>query len=135
MNEIREISNQVKLYGSIISAPSSLLHVFDSPQGDGTPYIKIEKDLYKYIIEERGMTFEARATDQCETLLYWLMRDVISAMASAFELSNRLPNADSRRLSFLHQIDLMRMIKTEWAEMRAEEMNKILKQTPYVDEI
>lgn len=132
---ICELQEKVNMLGLLINIPSRDLHIFSSPPGDGTPYIAIENGEYHYIYSERGVEFSKRSTKSLDELLYWIMFDFIHKVAVHYEVNNRIPNKDGRRIIFPMIIDMMEKINPEWGVKVKNELNKILHNSPYEDEI
>lgn len=130
---VNEIQDKVNLLGSIINIPSKDLHIYPSPPGDGTPHIAIEGDSYNYVYSERGIEFCRRTTSSLDELLYWIMFDFIHKIAVRYELKNRVPYHDGRRIIFPMIIDLMAKINPEWGIRVKNEINNTLQNSPYDD--
>lgn len=129
---IRTIVNQ---YGTKIGIPIGELQIYDGPQGDGTPYIQVNGNTYFYIIEERGYVFEKRETSDFDTLLYWLMSDIVFSLASEYELNHRNPHQDSRRVLFEKELKLMQSLEPAWYVQKRKEIENTLFNSPYVDKV
>ncbi|MBD3213081.1 MAG: hypothetical protein GF311_10780 [Candidatus Lokiarchaeota archaeon] len=132
---ITTIRRKVKEYGKIINAPARSLRVFTTSDGFGTPYIEIGTNEYSYIISERGSELERRRTNDLDTLLYWILSDIVSNMAEEWELEHRKPNEDSRRQLFAKEIELMEQLEPKFAKWKKKEIREILKKYPYDDEL
>ena len=132
---INQIRQQIRAYGAMIDAPPQMLTVFDQPQGDGTPFVVVEEDGYRYIIEERGMIFEERKTKDANLLMYWLMSSVIFNMACCYELANRESKRDPRRIIFAKELELFEIINKSWRQLKKSELDEILKNNPFDDEV
>lgn len=135
MKSINEIQNIILEYGKKINSPKELLRVFKDPQPDGRPYITISSNYYVYTIEERGHVFQELKTDNLDTLLYWLMKDIIFEISTEHELNHREEHKDSRREMFKQQLDLFKKIKEEWYEKRKKEIENTLINSPYHDNL
>ena len=131
---IDQIRQQIKAYGAMIDAPPQMLTVFDQPQGDGTPFVVVEEDGYRYIVEERGMIFEERKTKDVNLLMYWLMNIIIFKMACCYELANRESQRDPRRIIFAKELELFGIINKSWRQLKKNELDGILKNNPFNDE-
>ena len=131
---INQIRQQIRTYGAMIDAPPQMLTVFIQPQGDGTPFVVVEEDGYRYIIEERGMIFEERKTKDVNLLMYWLMSSIIFNMACCYELANRESQRDPRRIIFVKELELFEIINKSWRQLKKSELDEILKNNPFDDE-
>lgn len=101
--------------------------------GDGSAFVKIDKQGYHYITEERGVMIEHKITIDYKELLYWLLSDIIFTQASKYELENRIETQDFRRILFSKEIELFRKLNEKWALCKEKEIDEILKENPYVD--
>jgi len=132
---ISTIRKKVREYGKKINAPSRLLTVRATSDGFGTPYIEIDKNGYNYIVSERGVEFERRQTRNTDQLLYWIFKSIVFIMANDYELEHRKPNEDHRKLLFAKQIELMEKLDSKFAQWEKEELDKILEEAPYEDDL
>ena len=128
-----EIQKKIYEFGEKIGLPKWELRIYNSPQNDGTPYIKIFEDSYLYISEENGKVFFEKTTDCIDELYYWIMDDFISKFSYKFELKNRIKNQDSRRLIFSKALELFSKINLKWVDRKKEYINNILESNPYSD--
>lgn len=133
MKNHRDIQKIITEIGEKINAPKSLLTVFSSPQPDAAPYIKTDDNKYFYIIDERGKIIKIQSTESFDLLIYWLVKDIVFYLSTAYELNNRQPNKDSRRIIFEHEIQLFKKINPEWSKRREEEIKTTLSKAPYED--
>ena len=132
---ISTIRKKVREYGKKIHAPSHLLSVRASSDGFGTPHIEIDENGYNYVMSERGEEFERRQTKDIDKLLYWIFNEIVFIMASDYELENRKPNEDFRKQLFAKQLELMEQLDSKFAQWNKEELDKILEETPYEDDL
>ena len=130
---ISTIRNQIKQYCKQINAPKRLMTVISTPSGFGDPHIEIDKKCYHYVIWERGSERERRTTENLDELMFWIMKDITFNMASDYELKNRIPKQDSRRLLFQTQLKLLKKINNEFYNRLEKEINNILINHPYND--
>lgn len=133
MFSFNEIQEKVYEYGSIINAPKEALKIFPSPQPDGIPYIQTNDNEYFYIVEERGVELERRRTINIDVLLYWIMSDIIFILASQYEIKYRIEGVYNRRLIFKKEVELFRILKSDWGDVTEARINKILEEAPYND--
>jgi len=134
MTSIDHIRNAVNQYGARIGIPVGKLKIYDSPQADGAPYIKINENIFFYIVEEKGCVFEKKETSDFNILLYWLMSNFVFSVASDYELNHRIPRQDSRRVIFSRELNLMQELEESWYFKRKSEIENILKNAPYCDD-
>ncbi len=98
------------------------------------PYVQVRADGYHLIARERGRECLHRVTTRMDTLLYWLIGDVTSSLATKYELDHRVAGLDSRRIWFAKQIELMTNVNSRWGELLREELDAILADYPYEDD-
>ena len=133
VTSLDEIQSVVYGFGEKISAPKSLLIVRSAPADDGCPYVEIKGDVFSYVSSERGRELYRKSTHSLDELLYWIMSRAARQMAMEYELENRLDGCDARRIYFSRFIYLLGEIRTEWGEAARQEVEGILKNSPYVD--
>jgi hypothetical protein len=127
------IRKRVKTLAKAINAPKELITISGCYKWD-TEFIEIDECGYHYILTERGNEIRRRSTKNIEELLYWIFEEITFSMASDYELDNRKPNVDSRRLLFDKQLELMALIGHEFKIRLEKEFGLILKEVPFVDE-
>ena len=65
--------------------------------------------------------------------MYWLARDESHSQACGFELQNRIPNRDPRRLMFAKQKKVLGRVDPEWAARSERGQVEILRNHPFND--
>lgn len=130
---VATIRKRVKALAKLVNAPKELTKVPGSPDWMGSIYVEVNDKGYHYVKFERGEEYERRTTIDIMELLYWLLKDITRKMASDYELSNREPNVDSRRLWFKKWIELTGVIDSGFQKRLEVEINNILKEHPFVD--
>ena len=120
---------------ALIGAPADLCPLSPAMRGDGSPFLRIVADGYIYANEERGHVYNERKTQDLDKLLYWIMKDITHSMASEYELANRVPKTDFRRMLFAKDLELLGSLKPEWRERKQREYDAVLAQYPFNDEI
>jgi hypothetical protein len=104
-----------------------------TPRHDGSAHVELRDGCYHYVVTERDSELERRvATDENE-ILYWLASDLVFDLACDFELRNRTPGQDTRRLLFEKEVELLSSLDSAWAKRKREETAGILKLHPYDD--
>src|SRR5262245_27891511 len=103
------------------------------PGHDGSAHVEREGPYYCYVVTERGTENERRRTTDREEILYWLLKDVTSDIALKYELENRRPEEDFRRLYFGKQEELLRSLHPRWGELYRSERENILRSHPFRD--
>ena len=128
---ISTIRKKVRELGKKINAPKKLLTIRSTTDGFGTPHIEIDDKGYHYIVSERGTEFRRDNTRDLHTLLYWIFKDIVFQMASAYELNHRKPDEDFRRLLFSKSLELFEKLDKQWYAWEKENIDTFLKETPY----
>lgn len=130
---IEEIQSEVFLLGKKIDAPKSLLLVSDVPVEDGTPYVELVSNNFRYLSSDRGYEIFRKSTSSLDDLLYWIISRAAHQMSVAFEIKNRLSGDDPRRLQFYRFLELMNAISESWGMRAKLEIEKILEASPFID--
>ncbi|WP_311239214.1 MULTISPECIES: Imm63 family immunity protein [unclassified Xanthomonas] len=108
-------------------------NLFTIAQPDGAAHVEFHDGLYHYVIVERGTKFQHRTTSDPDEVLYWLTSNVVGEVASTYEVQNRNPLQDSRRIMFAKHEELMSALHAHWGERSRYEHEKILEQYPFDD--
>ncbi|MFD2205993.1 Imm63 family immunity protein [Kiloniella antarctica] len=64
-----------------------------------------------------------------------LVSSDVSELATKWELENRIENQDARRGWFKKELELLNLIKSEWANKRESDQLVILSKHPFDDSI
>jgi hypothetical protein len=131
---LEDIKNEVIELAEKINSPSSLLPTFGRTEDGARPHIEFDNRGFHYVVVERGNELERRTSSVKDQLIYWIFSSVTFSMACEYELHNRVPNQDFRRLLFKKQIELMRQVRPEFAKDLETEQKRILVRHPYDDE-
>jgi hypothetical protein len=116
-----------------IEAPESVLPTYGASENSARPHIEID-GRYHFVVVERGLELLRRTTMDLDEILYWIFDDVTSSLASKYEVRNRKPDEDSRRLLFGKQVALMAQLNERWAGRCEAELREVLADHPFVDE-
>ncbi|REK20609.1 MAG: hypothetical protein DWQ41_24710 [Planctomycetota bacterium] len=133
---MRSISTLKSAYYEIakrLNAPHRYVRFATTPQHDGSPHIESNGDELAYVITERGVEHERRQTKDDDDILYWLVCELTHKMASEYELSHRIPAADSRRVLFQKHTELLGSINRDWQARKESEYETVLEQHPFCD--
>ena len=130
---IKEIQADVWRMGEKINAPAPLLIVRDSPSPDGSAYVEISHEGMAFVSSERGMELSRKNADSMDEILYLILSRVAKRMGMKYELNNRVPGQDSRRMYFSKWISLLDQINGEWGDRARKEVDQILTAAPYND--
>nr|WP_252867568.1 Imm63 family immunity protein [Pantoea sp. AV62] len=115
--------------------PRHSVNLCTAPIGDGTPYVTFENDEYNFIHSERGYEFSRKVTGSLDELLYWIMSEVAYKTAFQYELEHRVKGRDGRRIAFPKFIELMANMNISWEPKAQREIQKILTEAPYDDNL
>ncbi|MCB1022864.1 MAG: hypothetical protein KDB79_00640, partial [Acidobacteria bacterium] len=100
---------------------------------DGFEHLEISENAYHLVVTERGLEISRRTTSSKDEILYWMVASLAWGLATNFELHNRIPGEDSRRLLFAKQIEYLRRVNASWAERKQKEFDEILQKYPFDD--
>jgi hypothetical protein len=115
-----------------IEAPESILPTYGATEDSARPHIEID-GRYHFVVVERGLELQRRTTTDLDEILYWIFDDVTSSLASKYEVRNRNPDEDFRRMKFGKQLALMAQLNARWAERCEAELLHILAGHPFGD--
>ncbi len=105
------------------------------PKQDGSAHIEFIDNQFHYKVTERGNEYEHRITSDENEALYWLISDLVFALATDFELKNRVPGQDFRRRLFSKEIELIEMLRLDWGARKRREIEKLVLKNPYKDNL
>lgn len=83
---IRELQSMVDELGARIDAPKPLLIILSAPADDGTPYVKIHENSFRYVSSEQSYEIFNKSSSSLEELLCWIMARAVRQMAVKYEL-------------------------------------------------
>jgi hypothetical protein len=115
-----------------IEAPESALPTYGASEDFARPHIEID-GLYHFVVVERGHELERRTTTDLDELLFWIFDSVTFSLASGYEVRNRKPLEDSRRLLFGKQVALMAQLDERWAVRCHAGLLEVLAKHPFTD--
>jgi hypothetical protein len=107
--------------------------VLFTEQHDGSAHVEFNDGRYQYVVTDRGVEFKRRSASGMDEIMYWLARDESFSQACDFELQNRIPNRDSRRLIFAKQNEILARVDPQWAARSEREQEEILRNHPFND--
>lgn len=115
MLNLAEIEAEVLHYASRIGAPGELLPTYGRSKDGGHPHIEVDSHSYHYVVVERGSELQRVTTADFETLLEGIFLDITSSLAFAYEGAHRIEEHDCRRMALPRQIELLALLRPEWA--------------------
>jgi hypothetical protein len=124
--EFNELCQKIKPSDSVYTFPTVR-------QDDGFEHLEVCGDEYHLVVTERGLENSRQITRSKDELLYWLVSSFVWGLASKFELQNRIPEQDFRRLFFAKQIEYLKMADPRWANRKQMEFDEILTRHPFND--
>jgi predicted RNA binding protein with dsRBD fold (UPF0201 family) len=75
---------------------------------------------------------QRETTSDPDELLYWILRNETSTLASRFELEHHVKGQNRRLIAFQKQEELMGELNPVWGERCKKEHGEILKVSPFV---
>lgn len=113
----------------------STVFPYDSiPRGDGSEHVEfLENGRVALVGTDRGVETSRKETGEIDELMYWLFEGYAYSRGWNFELENRHPTDDSRRIVFARAREEIGRISQEWANRMMLEQTQILKENPYLD--
>ena len=135
MRSISTLKSACYVIAKRLNAPQRYVRFATTPQHDGSPHIESNGNEFAYVITERGMEHERRKTTNADDVLYWLVGDLTREMASEYELSHRIPTADSRRMLFQKHVEFLSAINHDWASRKESEYEAVLEKHPFHDKM
>ena len=131
----KALKHKIESLALKINAPDDLLPTFIRSDDGALPHIVIDENgIFHLIVVERGQEIDHRSTKSEDELLYWVFVNITFSMACKFELHNRIPNQDVRRLLFKHQETLLGKLSEAWRLREIDAHNSILQRYPFNDE-
>lgn len=118
-----------KRYRDIAKALGCKSTLPTTPQHDGSAHAEQIDEFYYFVVTE----FERRQTIDPDELLSWFVRGLTGDLAREWELKNRIPHQDSRRLWFRKHIELLKDIEEAWATAQEIEYVDVLVNHPFDD--
>lgn len=132
MLTLTEIEGSVGGFARAIAAPASALPTYGRSDHSGRPHVEVD-DRYHLVVCERGQEHSRQSTLDEDRLLYWIFEGVTFSMACAWEVRNRLPGRDPRRLIFRRQVELLGQLHGSWRVWGEARIGEILSRHPYQD--
>ena len=115
MKNLKEIQAFISEFGQKLTErkmPKGLFVVLGERNEFAEPFIEIKSGYYQYVVMERGQEITRRKTQDLDELLYWLISNDISKIASNWELRHRKEGKDCRRLIFAKEVELFKKINS-----------------------
>lgn len=133
MLSLRQIRYQIEKRAPIVAAEPDDLPTYGSSRDFGYPHIEADESGYHWVVVERGQELERRTFHDLDDLLFTVFVSATHSIASRWELANRVPNQDSRRLLFQRQLELLSALDPAWGRRQQEHIEAVLREHPYRD--
>lgn len=133
MLTLAEIQTEVNRLAAKIGATGSILPTYGRSEDFARPHIEVDARGYHFVVVERGREFKRLTTRHIEELLETIFRNVTSDLAFNYELAHRVERQDCRRIAFEHQIQLLSILSSQWADREAQRHAEILRTHPFDD--
>ena len=93
----------------------------------------IDDGKYHYVAMDRGRENKHYESENLKEILYFLSNDITFSLARQYELEHRIENQSFRRILFAKQLELLGKIDREYVLKCEQEIEAILKISPYRD--
>ena len=127
MMTLAEIKAKVDELAGKIDASSNILPTYGHSEDAARPHIEVDSRGYHYVVVERGEELKRITTINLDDLLYHIFEAVTFSLASDYEVTHRIPGQDFRRLLFKHQVELLSLLSTQWAERASARHERLLR--------
>lgn len=132
-DHFEEIRERVDRCARSIDAPEHYLPTYGHSEDAARPHVEVDGPVMQYVVVERGQELSRETFADVDGLLARIFKDVTFQMASHFELRNRRPNEDARRVLFAKQLELLGRLSPDWAEQQRATLNRVLLEYPFTD--
>jgi hypothetical protein len=133
MTTLAEIEQEVRNLAERIGAPASILPTFGYSDDFARPHIEVDSRGFHYVVLERGHEQYRATTRDKDELLWFVFKSITFWLAGDFEVRNRVPRRDTRRLIFSKQIELLAQVSPVWAARAVDDHLDILRKHPFDD--
>lgn len=134
MNSLTDIKAEVDRLAAVIGASGyHALPTYGHTEDFARPHIEVDSRGYHFVVVERGQEHERFTTGELDELLYRIFRSVTFSLAFEYELAHRIETQDCRRLGFQRQEELLARLSERWAERKAAEHERLLREHPFDD--
>lgn len=104
------------------------------PTGNGGFHIELSNNgKIALVATDRNVETSRQETYSVDEILYWMFSLRARARGRSFELKNRHPTDDSRRLAFSKALEEIGKLNPEWQERMKNEQEEILRRHPFKD--
>lgn len=120
-----EIQKKIYELGEKASIHQNKLILRTGPSGDGAPYMDTSNGTYDYVIEERGIEFSRKVTDDLDEFLYRFFESVISMLSYEYESVHRKNDEYLINVAFDKKMELMSLINKNWGLRTQDEIKHL----------
>lgn len=100
---------------------------------EGSPHVEWVDGHYEYVVTERGRELQRRTAADEDELLYWLISDVTTEVASHLTRHGPDWGRDPRRRRFARDVELLTRLNPAWGERKKAEYDVLLRRYPFRD--
>jgi len=120
--------------GALISVPDKYYPWVGRRNYDGAS-VEIDKPvpIYRWVCMERGYEFESKLFLNAQDCLFCVFKRIAGMMSFDYLVRNGIPNQDTRRLTFEHELGLLGKIDEDFRKKHETEIKEILAIAPYRD--
>lgn len=133
MLSLLAVQVEVDRLASIIGAAGDVLPTFGHSEDGARPHVEVDGRGFHYVVVERGEERRRITTQDLDELLYHVFEAITFSLACDFELAHRIEEQDCRRMLFAHQIELLSMLSSAWAQRESRDHDRILHDHPFDD--
>lgn len=135
MTEI-ELKNEIDRLAKLIGAPKSSVPPIESRSIEDKLVIILEDNLIRVTYKERGSDLDHVSTTSTDDALYWIFRRMVVSMAIAEDITSEYAGLDKRRYWHKRTVQMFRAAKNQdWLIKRETEIEEILRNAPYKDDV
>lgn len=137
MLSTKELEKNIKtqIHKVLPDADLSLINFCDTVNNAEGIYVYYENEKYHYVITERGKIISHLEENMIKDILWDILDIILFDIAVKYELANRVKGKDFRRLLFQKELELYAMFGDEFKEKKLNEINRILLDNPYNDNL
>lgn len=133
VSTLSEVKSTIERIGKELGARKEDLPTIGHSVDFACPCVQIEEGRYIYSVAERGKELRRRVTEEIEELLLWVFEDVSFSIASRTQTALVETRVDPRRSFFAQQLNLLKKVNAEWANLVEKKQSKIIRDNPYDD--
>lgn len=128
-----EVKSQIENLANKIDVPVDMMPSFGNFEGSAYSYVYIEGNKYHWVVGGNSPSKTDVDTTDSEELFYLVFQTLTEQMGLVYEILNRNPKWDYRRLAYNHQLELLQKLNPQWKIRWEQEIEESLKWYPYKD--